>query len=95
MLTDRQGPLYAEPVSERRSVSEHSGRLLLSVQRGRLVMAWQELYGARRRRSRRGRQANGHDHNDLADNRENYDHDDHYHDHYYDGHSADDDGGQH
>jgi len=74
--TDRQGPLYAEPLPERRPMSEHAGRLLLSVQRRRLVLARQELYAARGRRSAQGDHRDGGDHGgDHGDDR------DHDHDH--------------
>jgi len=77
VLTDRQGPLYAEPMSEWRPVSEHARWLLLPMQWGWLVVAWQELHRARRRQCRRGHQVYGRDHDGHAGNRENHD----YHDH--------------
>jgi len=88
--TDRQGPLYAEPLPERRPMSEHAGRLLLSVQRRRLVLARQELYAARGRRSPQGDHHDGDDHGGAHDDDDDDDDDDHD-----DDHDDDDDGCQH
>lgn len=77
VLADRPGPLYAEPLPERRSMSEHAGRLLLPVQRQRLVLARQKLHrSVRFRRSRwcRENRRVGHYFSDDDDD-DHYDHD--------------------